>query len=71
MDDGYHLASPPPDYALDWEDTPPRLKLWNRWTATGVGVAGVAVIAVGAFFVAKAVMDHRAAKRRRTGRFFR
>ena len=72
MDDGYNLASPPADYALDWEERRElrRYKLWNKWTATGVGVAGVAVIAVGAFFVTKAVMDSRAKQRRRVGRYF-
>ena len=69
MDDGYNLASPPADYAPDWDDSRP--KLWNKWTATGVGVAGVAVIAVGAFFVTKAVLDSRARDRRRKGRYFR
>lgn len=70
MDDGYNLSSPPADYALDWDDGR-RRKLWNKWTATGVGVAGVAVIAVGAFFVTKAVMEGRARNRRRKGRYFR
>jgi len=73
MDDGYNLSSPPADYALDWDDSRDgrRPKLWNKWTATGVGVAGVAVIAVGAFFVTKAVMESRARDRRRKGRYFR
>ena len=70
MDDGYGLASPPADYALDdYESGRRRIKLWNRWTATGVGVAGVAAIAVGAFFITKAVMNQRARSRRR-GRYF-
>jgi hypothetical protein len=72
MDDGYSLASPPADYALDrYEERSGRqVKLWNRWTATGTAVAGVAVIAVGAFFVTKAVMEQRARARRRSGRYF-
>ena len=74
MDDGYNLSTPPADYALDWDenlDGPRPHKLWNKWTATGLGVAGVAAIAVGAFFVTQAVIDSRARKRRRMGRYFR
>jgi hypothetical protein len=74
MDDGYNQSNPPADYELDWDeslDGPRRRRLWNRWTATGVGVAGVAIIAVGAFFVTKAVLDSRVRHRRRGRRYFR